>query len=64
LHNKGIGSRPFYPSLHSQLPYSNATETRFHIASNISGRGLWLPSSLKLTDDDIDNICKEIKNAL
>jgi len=64
LKTKRIGTRPFYPSLHTQLPYSDATSMRFVVSSHVSNCGLWLPSSLTLTDDDIDYVCKEIKGGL
>lgn len=59
-----IGSRPFYPPIHTQAPYRNWNEyknTHFPVSEEISSKGLWLPSSASLTDKTILNICKVIK---
>ena len=61
LEEKGIGTRPFYPAIHTQPPYS-WVEGDFKNSKYISTRGLWLPSSSFLSDEDIERICKEIKN--
>ena len=61
LDERGIGTRPFYPAIHTQPPYS-WVKGDFKIAEYISKRGLWLPSSSFLSDDDIKRICKEITN--
>jgi perosamine synthetase len=60
LKEKGIGTRPFYPAIHTQPPYS-WVKGNFANSENISKRGLWLPSSLALQDEEIEYICKSIK---
>lgn len=60
LDKKGIGSRIFYPPIHMLKPYSSMTGN-FENTIQMSSRGLWLPSSSFLTDDDIHYICHEIK---
>ena len=59
LHARGIGSRPFYPPVHTQAPYREAA--RFPVAESLSRRGLWLPSSSFLDDATIARICDEIR---
>lgn len=59
LHEKGIGSRTFYPALHTEPVYN--LPLSYPVAERISKQGLWLPSSSKLTDDQIRYICREIK---
>jgi perosamine synthetase len=55
-----IGSRVMYPPINKQQAYSLVGE---HSVSNLIGnKGLWLPSSSKLTDIQIDYICKKIKD--
>ncbi len=61
LKEKGIGTRPFYPALHLEPAYGRY-ELRFPTAEEVSRRGLWLPSSIKLQDKEIQYICKCIKN--
>lgn len=63
LEEKGIGTRKMYPILTTQKPFSNykingnsADDTSY------SNRGLWLPSSLNLTDEQIDYVAEAILN--
>jgi len=59
--NEGeVGSRPFYPAIHTQPPYSHISAD-FKNSEYVSQRGLWLPSSSFLSDDDIRGVCDEIK---
>ena len=60
LEEKGIGTRPFYPAIHTQPPYAYVTGS-FPASENISHRGLWLPSSFTLSNDDIERICRQIR---
>jgi len=60
LKKNGIGSREFYPPIHSQKPYSKA-EGDFDVVSGIAPRGVWLPSSIKLSLDEVDYITEIIK---
>jgi len=59
LKERGIGTRPFYPSIHSQPPYG--VEGTFPVSDYVSAHGLWLPSSSFLGDEDITSICGEIR---
>lgn len=61
LAKHSIGSRLIYPAIHTQPIYKN-TKGNFPASSEISRRGLWLPSSLTLTDKDIKRICSVIKD--
>jgi perosamine synthetase len=58
LREQGIGSRPFYPPLHAEPAF--AAPGACPAATEMSARGLWLPSSLRLTDADIDRVCDAI----
>lgn len=53
----GIGSRPFYPPIHTQDPYQQC-EGDFQVTSDIAPRGLWLPSSIGLKPEEIDHILR------
>lgn len=59
LRERGIGTRPFYPPIHSQPPYG--VEGTFSVSDYVSAHGLWLPSSSCLSDEDITRICREIR---
>jgi perosamine synthetase len=60
LGKKGIGTRPFYPAIHTQPPYSKI-KGDFTNSLKVSREGLWLPSSSFITDKDIKFICSVIK---
>ncbi len=64
LKEKEIGARPFYPALHTQAPYNewNLSDEDYPVSLDTAARGLWLPSSLKLTDEQIDEICEHIRS--
>jgi perosamine synthetase len=55
LHEHGVGSRPFYPALHAEPAF--AAPGSFPVAEAMSARGLWLPSSLGLTESQVDEVC-------
>ena len=59
LKEHGIGTRRFYPPLHSEPVYGY--NMSFPVAEEISARGLWLPSSIKVTDAQIVDICEVIR---
>lgn len=61
LKEKEIGTRPFYPALHSMPPYAQVRGD-FKNSEYVSRTGLWLPSSSFLTDEDIERVCTEIRN--
>ena len=61
LDEKGIGTRPFYPAIHTQPPYS-WVKGDFNNSKYVSAGGLWFPSASFLSDEDIKRICKEITN--
>lgn len=60
LGDRGIGTRPFYPAIHTQPPYSYVRGD-FRNSEFISQGGLWLPSSSFLADEDIERVCNEIR---
>ena len=61
LNEREIGARPFYPAIHTQPPYAYISGD-FRNSEDISRRGLWLPSSSFLSDEDIERVCREIKS--
>jgi len=62
LQAQGIGSRPFYPPLHAEPAFASAGT--HPVATEMSRRGLWLPSSLLLSDQQIASICGAIRGFL
>ena len=61
LEKNSIESRIFYPPIHRLSPYQNK-DVKFKITSEISDKGLWLPSSVNLKENQINFICNHIKN--
>lgn len=58
LKEHGIATRAFYPSLHTLSFYGVKKE--YPISSLISKKGLWLPSSSNLSNEDIAYTCDKI----
>ena len=59
LRENGIGSREFYPPLHSEPVYGY--DLSFPVAEEVSAKGLWLPSGISVTDEQIKYICNAIR---
>ena len=60
LKEKGVGSRIFYPPLHAEPAYGYH-ELSFPVTEEVSRKGLWLPSSVFLTDGQVRYVCGLIK---
>lgn len=60
MKENGVGTRPFYPPLHSEPAYGY-TDLHFPVTEEIAYKGLWLPSSIFITDDQIGYICGKIR---
>lgn len=61
LFKENIGTRPFYPPIHTQEAYSEINDWSYPVATKYSKKTLWLPSSLTLSDDQVIHICNTIK---
>ena len=60
LNEKNIGTRVMYPPLNKQKAYD---EKKVHNVSEEIGKcGLWLPSSISLSNNQINYICKMINS--
>lgn len=60
LKDKNIGTRSIYPPIHSQEIFKHA-KGNFKYSAYMCNRGLWLPSSSFLKEDDVTLVCAEIK---
>ncbi|MBU0586030.1 DegT/DnrJ/EryC1/StrS family aminotransferase [Candidatus Micrarchaeota archaeon] len=58
LRQNRIGTRSFYPALHSEPAYNYTGN--FPVTEYISKRGLWLPSSNNLINEEISYVCEKI----
>lgn len=65
LAEAGIETRPFFYPLHTMPMYqSQAQGQAFPVAERIAARGLNLPSSASLSEDDIDFVCEQLIQTL
>jgi len=64
----GLDTRPFFSPLSSLLAYSHLAngewQQRNPVAYRIGWRGINLPSSLKLTEDDVEFVCRKLREVL
>lgn len=58
LRERGIGSREFYPALHTTPALRS--DVSCPVAERIAQEGLWLPSSLNLEEADVERVCSAI----
>ena len=59
LEKRKIETRMFFPAIHTLLPYKESN-SKFKESTQISERGLYLPSSVTLTEKHLDFISNEI----
>ncbi len=59
LKEAAIGTRVMYPPINQQKAYQ--THGVHPISNFIGEQGLWLPSAVQLTDDEIDRVCFSIR---
>jgi len=64
LESYGIETRNFFYPLHEMPPYQEYVNLSYPASSDISSRGLNLPSSVKLSEEDITYITRKIKEVL
>lgn len=60
LKENGIGARKFYPPIHFQKPYEIIHGVG-DIAQSVCQHGVWLPSSIGLSLEEIKYVCDVIK---
>jgi perosamine synthetase len=66
---EGVETRPFFLGMHEQPVFHarglfNGTTDRYPVAERIARRGLYVPSGLTITDDQIDFVCDKIQEIL
>jgi perosamine synthetase len=59
LKEHNIETREFYPPLHSEPAYNYASH--YPVTEEIAAKGLWLPSSVLVTNEQITYICNSIR---
>jgi perosamine synthetase len=67
LREGGVDSRPFFVGMHEQpalLDRGLFAGERYPVAERIARRGLYVPSGLAITEDQIDRVCVALRGAL
>jgi len=67
LQDMGIQTRPFFLGMHEQPVFHDQglfLNEHFPVAERIARQGLYLPSGLALTEDQLDEVCKAVHQIL
>lgn len=64
LLERGIETRPFFYPMHRMPPYHEAARDAFPVATRLAARGLSLPSSASLSEQDIAFIARVLEECL
>lgn len=67
LRIRGVETRPFFRGMHEQPALRKRgllDSNSYPVAERLARRGLYLPSGLTLTDDQIDRVCAAIEDVL
>ncbi|MBA3065272.1 DegT/DnrJ/EryC1/StrS family aminotransferase [bacterium] len=67
LKEKGVDTRPFFLGMHEQPVFHNMglfNDEHYPVSENIAKQGLYLPSGLTLTEEDVNIVVSCIKEVL
>uniref|UniRef100_A0A7V3N4S0 DegT/DnrJ/EryC1/StrS family aminotransferase n=1 Tax=candidate division CPR3 bacterium TaxID=2268181 RepID=A0A7V3N4S0_UNCC3 len=67
LREKGVDTRPFFLGMHEQPIFHKMSlfkDEHYPVAERIARQGLYLPSGLTLTKQQIELVCKKVKEVL
>lgn len=64
LAERGIHTRRFFYPLHKLPPYIKYANGKFPVSNRIAKNGLSLPSSVKLTEEEIDRVTTGVKEII
>jgi len=60
---EGVDIRPFFAPVHELAPYADAPRGPLAVTADLYARGLNLPSSFGLSDEDVDRVCAAVRGA-
>ena len=60
LYQNGIDTRKFFYPVHIMPPYERYSSNNYPISTDISGKGINLPSSVRLEDEEVNYVCNKI----
>lgn len=61
LKENGIEARPFFLAVHEMPPYKDCAYGDMKVTTELVQKGINLPSSVSLTEDDVETICNVIR---
>ncbi|NNE01248.1 MAG: DegT/DnrJ/EryC1/StrS family aminotransferase [Pirellulaceae bacterium] len=64
---KKIGTRPFFWPMHEQPVFEKMglfAGERYPVAEHLARQGIYLPTGLGISDDQIDQVCQALKSSL
>jgi perosamine synthetase len=67
LRERGVDTRPFFLGMHEQPALHDLGLFRgesYPVAERLARQGLYLPSGLALTDEQVDRVCAAVREAL
>jgi perosamine synthetase len=67
LSDRGVMTRPFFLGMHEQPVYLERglfAGEKYPVAENLARQGLYLPSGLTLTDDQLQEVCRVVDEEL
>lgn len=67
LEARGIMTRPFFLGMHEQPVFRDMglfLDERYEVAEHLARYGLYLPSGLRITEDQIEATCNAVRNVL
>jgi perosamine synthetase len=64
LDENGVETRPFFYPIHTLPPYAESTKVSLPVAEDVAARGLCLPTSSVLSNDDVDRVCELLLGSL
>jgi perosamine synthetase len=67
LKEQGVDTRPFFLGMHEQPVFHNMGLFKgesYPVAERIARQGLYLPSGLTLTGDQLDQVCRKVQGLL
>ncbi|MDY0278833.1 MAG: DegT/DnrJ/EryC1/StrS family aminotransferase, partial [Acholeplasma sp.] len=64
LYEKGVDTRPFFLGMHEQPAFQKSglfKDERYPVTERIARKGLYLPSGLAITEEQIEAVCTAVK---
>jgi len=67
LEERGVETRPFFLGMHEQPAFLNRgffKNESYPVAERIAHQGLYVPSGLALTEEQLDRVCEAVREVV